>query len=156
MAAIVGGNHFYSHELYRDETLVRQIIELETRFWNRNVLERKEPLPDGSEAAAKYLDGAYSNANGRAIELPQSAIALLDDYDRISSELEQLKEQKEAVSNHLKSLLKENEAGTIGERCVTWKQYTRTGLDQKRLKEEKPEIYGEYATRTSYRRLNVA
>lgn len=156
VAAIVGGNHFFCHEVFRDDVLIRQIIMIEKSFWDNNVLGGKEPLPDGSEAAASYLNEKYSRANGRTIELPEEMLALFEDYDRISGELEALKEQKEAVTNRLKSCLKENEAGTVGGRLVTWKQYTRTGFDQKRLKEEQPEIYGAYATKSSYRRLNVA
>lgn len=156
VAAIVGGNRFFCHEVFRDECLISQIIEMEKCFWNNNVLGGKEPLPDGSEAAADYLNQRYNKTNGNTIELPKETLALFEDYDRISSRLEELKEQKEAVTNCLKTFLKENETGTVGERCVTWKQYTRTGIDQKRLKEEKPEIYGEYTTKSSYRRLNVA
>ncbi len=156
VAAIVGGNRFFCHEVRRDERLIGQIIEMESCFWNNNVLGGMEPLPDGSEAATNYLNGKYSRTNGQTIELPEETLALFDDYDRICGELEDLKGQKEAVANRLKSCLKENEAGTVGERCVTWKQYTRTNLDQKRLKAEKPEVYGAYATMSSYRRLNVA
>ena len=156
VAAIVGGNSFFWHEVHRNEALIEQIIELENCFWNNNVLGGLEPIPDGSEAATNFLNGKYGKTNGGAIELPEDTIALFNEHDRISGELEALKEEKEAIANRLKMCLKENETGTVGGRFVTWKQYTRTGIDQKRLKQEKPEIYEAYATKSSYRRLNIA
>jgi predicted phage-related endonuclease len=60
------------------------------------------------------------------------------------------------VTNQLKSYLKENEVGTVGDRQVTWKQITKTSFDSKRLKAEKPEIYGNYVVESQYRRLSVA
>ena len=66
------------------------------------------------------------------------------------------KEQKEAVTNKIKTYLKENESGTVGERRIDWKTVTTTTFDKKRLKEEYREIYEEYCGKGSYRRLSVA
>ncbi|MBO5347377.1 MAG: YqaJ viral recombinase family protein, partial [Lachnospiraceae bacterium] len=46
VAALVGGNHFYYHEVLRDETLIGQIIEMEKEFWEESVLLRMEPVAD--------------------------------------------------------------------------------------------------------------
>lgn len=68
----------------------------------------------------------------------------------------QLKEAKEAVTNQMKSYLKENEKGVVGDRQVTWKSVTSTAFDRKRLEQERKEIYQEYCTEKQYRRLSVA
>lgn len=44
IAALVGGNYFCYHEIYRDEELIQQITELESRFWNNNVLDMAETV----------------------------------------------------------------------------------------------------------------
>ena len=54
VAALVGGNHFFFHEVLRDEEMIRKIISMEAYFWENYVLAGKEPPPDGSKATASY------------------------------------------------------------------------------------------------------
>lgn len=156
IAALVGGNHFFCHEVPRDEEMIGKITAMETYFWEDYVLAGKEPPPDGSKATASYLNRKYGISNGKSIELPGEALLVFQRYDEITGKLEELKTQKEAVCNELKYLLKENEEGTAGERRVTWKEVKTTAFDRKRLKEEEPEIYGKYVSLGSCRRLSVA
>ena len=156
VAALVGGNHFFYHVVARDEELVALLIRLEKAFWEENVLGGKEPTADGSEATTDFLNERYGTANGQTIELPEEALGLCRSFDTLTEQLAALKEQRDAVANQLKSYLKENEAGTVGGRTVTWKTVTSTGFDKKRLEKENREIYEEYVTKNSYRRLQVA
>ena len=156
IAALVGGNHFFFHEVLRDEEMIRKIISMEAYFWENYVLAGKEPPPDGSKATASYLNKRYGISNGKSIELPGEALSVFQRYDEITGQLEELSARKEAVCNELKYLLKENEEGTAGERKVTWKEVKTTSFDRKRLKEEEPEIYGKYIVAGSCRRLHVA
>jgi predicted phage-related endonuclease len=71
-------------------------------------------------------------------------------------QLKELETEKQAKANQLKSYLKEAEAGTVGDRTVTWKSISKNSVDTKRLKEEQPEIYSSYLTQSQYRRLSVA
>jgi len=52
--------------------------------------------------------------------------------------------------------LKNEEGGTVGTYKITWKQISKSSLDQKKLKEEKPEVYEDYTVQSSYRRLSIA
>lgn len=70
--------------------------------------------------------------------------------------MDELKRVKESLSNQLKSYLEENECGIVGDRKVSWKTVYKNGLDQKRLQEEQPDLYKEYTSQSSYRRLLVA
>ena len=115
-----------------------------------------EPVPDGSEATTNYFNSRFSDSNGQTIELPGEALAVCEEYERLSQQLKELETAKSAVANQLKSYLKEAESGTVGDRKITWKQIYKSSLDQKRLKEEKPEIFEDYVTQSSYRRLSVA
>lgn len=156
IAALVGGNRFFWHTVYRDEELIGMIIRLEEKFWTENVLQGKEPLPDGSEATTEFLNEKYGISNGNTVELPDEALTLCNEYDELSRELASVKERKDAVANQLKNLLKDNEAGTVGGRKVIWKQVTTTGFDRKRLELEKRDIYEAYTFQNRYRRLTVA
>ena len=88
--------------------------------------------------------------------LPAESLALFAQYDSISQQLAQLKEEKEAVTNQMKHYLKENEKGVVGDRQVTWKSVTSTGFDRKRLEQEQKEVYEKYCTKIRYRKLSVA
>jgi len=156
IAALVGGNHFVYHVVERDEVMIAKVIAMEKYFWETHVLGGVEPVPDGSEATTNYFNSKFSNSNGQTIELPEEALAICEEYERLSEELKALETAKSAVANQLKSYLKEAEAGTVGDRKIVWKQIFKSSLDQKRLKEEKPDIYNGYVTQSSYRRLSVA
>ena len=156
IAALVGGNHFVYHVVERDEVMIAKIIAMDKYFWETHVLGGVEPVPDGSEATTNYFNSKFSNSNGLTIELPEEALAICEEYERLSEELKVLETAKSAAANQLKSYLKEAEAGTVGDRKIVWKQIFKSSLDQKRLKEEKPDIYNGYVTQSSYRRLSVA
>lgn len=156
IAALVGGNHFFWHEILRDEEMIGKIIAMEKYFWETHVVGGVEPVPDGSEATTNYFNSKFSSSNGQTIELPQEALSVCDEFDRISAEIKKLETEKNAAANLLKSYLKEAETGIVGERKITWKEIFKSSLDTKRLKSEKPDVYTDYLTQSSYRRLSVA
>lgn len=156
VAALVGGNHFYNYIIYRDEELINLIIRMEQEFWENYVLTRKEPIPDGSEATASYLNKKYEECNGKTIELPKEVLEIISQYDDTSQQMNEIKERKEALINQLKNYLKENETGVIGSRKISWKQVTKTSFDKKRLEKENKQLYEKYVTESQYRRFMIA
>lgn len=156
VAALVGGNHFYYHAVERDEELIAKIIAMEKCFWEINVLGDKEPVPDGSEATTAYFNECFSQSNGETISLPEEVLSICEAYDKISQQLKEMGTEKDALANQLKSYLKEAEVGIVGERKVMWKQVKKSGLDTKRLQQEKPDVYTDYLMQSQYRRLTVA
>ena len=155
VAALVGGNHFYCHTVERDDEMIRKIITMESVFWKRNVLGGIEPVPDGSDATTEYFNQRFSKSNGYAIELPQEAILALNEYESIDAQLKTLETAKNAAANMLKSYLRDAEVGKVGDKKIIWKQISKSIVDTKRLKLEKPEIYDSYLTTSSYRRLSI-
>lgn len=156
IAALIGGNHFVYHVVERDEMMIAKIIAMEKYFWETHVIGGVEPIPDGSEATTNYFNSKFSNSNGQTIELPEEVLAICEEYERLSEQVKELEAAKSAAANQLKCYLKEAEVGMVGNRKIVWKQIFKSSLDQKRLKEEKPDIYNGYITQSSYRRLSVA
>ena len=153
IAALIGGNHFIYHVIERDETMISEIIRLEKAFWEGCVLAKAEPPMDGSEATKEFLNETYAQAVPKVIELPEETLELCAAYDDLNSRIEDLKEQKEAVTNQMKFYLKEN---VVGGREITWKNVTTTTFDRKRLAKEHKELYEAYCTQSQYRRFQVA
>ena len=156
IAALVGGNHFYYHEVLRDDEMIAKMIAMEKYFWETYLLGGVEPVPDGSEATSKYFNEKFSKANGETMELPEEALDICREYDRISDEMKKLETEKNATVNQLKRLMKEAEVGTVGERKISWKEISKSSLDSKKLKTEQPDIYNHYLSQSSYRRFSVA
>jgi len=156
IAVLVGGNHFYHHAVERDEEMIGKIVAMEKYFWETHVLGGIEPVPDGSEATTNYFNSRFRESNGETVELPEEALAVCMEYDRLSEELKKMEEAKNAAANQLKGYLKEAETGTVGGRKVTWKLVSKSTVDTKRLKSEQPEVYSSFLKDSSYRRLSVA
>lgn len=156
IAAIVGGNHFYYHMMERDESMIEKIILMEKHFWEENVIGGVEPIPDGSEATTNYFNSKFSHSNGATVTLPDEAISICEEYERLSQQLKEIEKAKNAAGNQLKNYLKEAETGIVGNRKILWKQISKSTVDTKRLKSEKPDIYSDYLTQSQYRRLLVA
>lgn len=156
IAALVGGNHFFYHEVERDEEMIAKIIVMEKYFWQHHVMGGVEPVPDGSEATTRYFNERFRISNGKTIELPDTVLPVCEEYDNLTRQIKELETAKNATANQLKSYLGEAEAGTVGDRKITWKSVSKNSVDTKRLKSEHPDIYTDCLTQSSYRRFLVA
>ena len=155
IAALVGGNHFFYHVVERDEEMIAKIIVMEKYFWQHHVMGGVEPVPDGSEATTRYFNERFRNSNGETIELPDEVLQVCEEYDNLTRQIRELETAKNAAANQLKSYLGEAEAGTVGDRKITWKSVSKNSVDTKRLKSEHPDIYTDCLTQSSYRRFLV-
>ena len=156
IAALVGGNHFFYHVVERDEEMIAKIIVMENYFWQHHVMGGVEPVPDGSEATTRYFNERFRNSNGETIKLPDEVLPVCEEYDNLTRQIRELETAKNAAANQLKSYLGEAEAGTVGDRKITWKSVSKNSVDTKRLKSEHPDIYTDCLTQSSYRRFLVA
>lgn len=155
IAVLIGGNTFRWKFIERDDELITMLIQLETDFW-RHVQTMVPPPLDGSEASAKFLNERFPNSLSKSkILLPESASALIEQYESASEMIRQHSEQKQEAENKLKEMLGEHEIGTVGDRIITWKSISQERLDSKTLKSEHPTLYKKYANPTSYRRFSI-
>ena len=155
IAVLIGGNTFRWKFIERDEELISMLIELESAFWD-HVQNCTPPPLDGSNASAKFLADRFCDSIPKSrIALPDTAVALLAQYDEACEQLEIVTEQKQRAENLLKEMMGENEVGTVGNRIVTWKSMSQERLDSKTLKAEHPALCRKYTNKTSYRRFTV-
>lgn len=155
IAVLIGGNTFKWKLVERDEELISMLIKLESDFWN--YVQNNTPPPlDGSEASEKFLAGKYSESKpDSSIDLPITAAKLIEQYESVSEQLNELTEQKRYAENRLKEMLGDNESGTVGNMVVMWKSVSQERLDTKMLKAEHPALYKKYANKTTYRRFSI-
>lgn len=111
IAALVGGNHFFYHEINRDDEMISKIIAMEEYFWKHNVIDGVEPVPDGSTATTAYFNEKFAVSNGQTVALPEEVLSICTEYDSISQQIKDLENAKNAVSNRLKSYLMDFQNG---------------------------------------------
>jgi putative phage-type endonuclease len=154
LAVLIGGNKFIHFRVDRDQELIDYLIKIESDFWK--LVEDGTPPPmDGSDASKELLSRLYPKSNNEAIELPKSALELIEERDHWAEQEKLMAEKKQEAENKLKQLLGDNEVGWVGERKVTWKTVTSQRLDTKKLQAEHPDIYAKYVTESSYRRFSI-
>lgn len=156
IAALIGGNHFICKMVERDDSIIQKIIAMEKCFWEINVLGGVEPVIDGSSATTKYLNGKYSNVNGNTVKLSEDIIPECEEYNRLSSQIDELNTERDAVCNRIKNVLKDNEFGLAGKYKISWKNVNSSGFDKSRFKADNPELYNQYITHSQYRRFSVS
>ena len=131
------------------------LIHLEGDFWDHVQLNVPPPL-DGSEASAKFLSERFPDSVPKSkIELPDTAVTLISQYDVACEQLEEITELKQEAENLIKQMLGEHEVGTVGDRVITWKSVTQERLDSKTLKAEHPTLYKKFSNTTSCRRFSI-
>lgn len=155
VCAIVGGNTFFCHVLYRDESYIKDLVEKERSFWN-DVLACVPPVPDASPATADYLSEMYPISNHLETELPSDAEALVASFMSIEEQMKMLSDEKTLITNQLKDMMKEHEKGYAGSHVVSWPTITKRSLDSKKVKALLGSSYDDYLVTSSYRKFSVA
>lgn len=152
IAALVGGNKFYIREIERNDLAIDILIEEEKNFWENHVIPKIPPEVDSKTD----LDQMYPEAKGTQIELPLNAIQLIEEYKKLQTQEDTVKEQKDLISNKIKALLGENDCGICGDYKVTWKNVSSNRFDSKSFQKENKELYEKYMKQSSYRRFQIS
>lgn len=155
VCALVGGNSFYCHEVYRDEEYIKDLVTKEKAFWDC-VQNKIPPALDGSQATINYINQTYPISNQKDMELPFEAETLISSYLDVEETIKTLTTQKNILANQLKDIMKENEKGYVGDHVVKWTTVTKQSLDSKKLKAVLGNDYDDYLKTSSYRKFTVA
>ena len=156
IAALIGGNKFVFHTIYRDDELIRNLISREKEFWEGCVLTDTEPVMDDSDATRDYLNQKYSDPIEGSIQLQEDMKSVLAEYQDVDCKIKELEKQKTGFANQIKAAMGEYETGEVDGTVVSWKKISRESLDSKRLRKEQPEVFAEYRNISSYRKLSIA
>ena len=142
IACVILGREFVWRKIERDESVIQMLIEVEKDFWNNNVLAKKMPAPDGSEAADKILSEYFRNSD------PDKVVPLIG-FD------EKLDQEKKQIEQEVKLFMEDAEKADSDKYSITWKSIVSSRVDSKKLKADHPDIYKEYAKESSSRRFTV-
>ena len=155
IAAVILGQRFTYRKLEWDDDIIRQLIDAERYFWMDHVEKRIMPDPDGSRACDEVLEKYFHTSK------KESSIELvgfderLDRREEILSQIVELEKEQKQIEQEVKLYMQENESAFSGNYRISWSSIETTRLDAKRIKEEKPELYQDYAKASSSRRFQI-
>ncbi len=155
IAAAILGREFVYHKLAWEDGLVASLVEAEKAFWEGHVLAGVMPGPDGSSACDKVLEQYFGKARkSGAVELV-GFDEKLERRQEILEAISGLEGEQKKIEQEIKLFMKDNEFVGNGRYRVSWSNVDTVRLDTKRLKEEQPGIYMDYAKVTSSRRFQI-
>ena len=133
---------------------IADLIRIEEDFWENHVVKGKVPAPDGSELADSVIAEYFKKSREKTIELT-GFDEKLERRQELAKDIEDMETEKRQIEQELKLYLGEAEAAKNGRYRVSWKSVSSQRIDEKRLKEECPEVYEKYRKTTQYRRFLV-
>lgn len=155
IAVVILGREFLYRRLEWDDALIMRLIEAERYFWTEYVEKGVMPEPDGSEACDAVLEQYFHTAEkASTIELT-GFDEKLDRREEILSQIAALEQEQNRIEQEVKLYMKEKERAVSGRYRVTWSNVESTRLDIKRIRQEQPELYQDYAKVSSSRRFLV-
>ena len=155
IAVVVLGQDFKYAKITRDEEMIRNLIAIESRFWNDNILSGVMPEPDGSKACDEVLEEYFKTAR------KDSAISLIGFDEKLKRRIElgeligKLEQEQKQIDQEIKLYMKDNELAVSEHYRVSWSNVETMRLDTKRIKVERPEIYQDFLNVIESRRFTV-
>lgn len=155
IAAVILGREFICRRLEWDDELVGRLIAIEEKFWNNHVVPGVIPTPDGSKACDEVLEQYFHTAKKASNVELVGFDEKLRRREEILGFISELQEEQKQIEQEVKLFMQDNEMASSGRFKVSWKNVETTRLDTARIRAEKPELYANYASTTSYRRFEV-
>ncbi len=155
IAALVLGKDFIIRQIDRDEELIKNLITIEERFWNENIVKKIMPEPDGTKRCTEQITELYLHSNsGKTVTL-SGYKPLLDRRSEIEELIKKLETEKDTIDQKIKLEMEDAAYATTEGYRVSWVSSESQRLDTKRLKEEEPDLYSRYCATNSCRRFIV-
>lgn len=157
IAALILGKEFIVRKIERDEELIQNLITIEKRFWEQNVLAGIMPDPDGSKQAGELLAKYYPREKGKKVILSEQFSLQLKRREELAELIKKMETEKKTIEQSLVKYLGENES-TEAENSkfyVKWISYDTPKIDTDLLKSEAPEIYERYKKTSTVSRLTI-
>lgn len=154
IAVLIYGREFKFYKIERDEEMIADLIRIEKNFWETNVQKRQIPDPDGSKITDCVIAEYYKQSVAEVIPL-DGFDKKLQRRQELTEQIERMDTEKKQIEQELKLYLGKAETAENERFRVSWKSVCSNRLDEKRLKEEQPEIYDKYKKPVSSRRFTV-
>lgn len=155
IAAVILGKEFVYHRLEWDNELIESLIHAEKRFWEDYIIPQKMPNPDGSKICNEILNQYFHSAKDKSVVKLVGFDEKLDRRAEIIKQVDSLQQELTYIEQEIKLFMQENERAFSEKYRISWVNVKSIRLDTNLLKQEKPEIYKEYAKPSSSRKFQI-
>jgi len=158
IAVLLGGNDFRVLKINRDEIAIQKQVKELKEFHKNHLLTGLAPEARSPDEALYQFPSA--DLEEYSMEASPLFMSFYMEAKHISEEKKALKMREEENNKNMMNLMKENTYAldpNSTERIVSWKNGSRSGLNQKALKIDMPELWAEdkYGTKSTYRTLKI-
>ena len=154
IAVLIYGREFKYYRIERDEEMIADLIHIEQDFWENCVLKGQIPEPDGSKIADTVIAEYFKQSRQEVIPLTGFDDKLQRRQELVTV-IDKMEREKKQIEQELKLYLGESEQAENEHFFVSWKAVNSNRLDEKRLKEEQPQVYEKYRKMITSRRFTV-
>lgn len=155
LAVVILGKEFKYKRINRDEELIQNLITIEQDFWENHVLTRNMPDPDGSGISNEVINRYFPSAVKKSIPLSTNLNEQLKRREEIIHLTNKLTQEQNQIEQQIKLYMGEYEIAFNENYRVTWSNVDTVRIDSKRLKEERPDLYRNFAKSSQSRRFTV-
>jgi len=155
LAVVILGKEFKFKRIDRDEELIQNLITIEQDFWENHVLTRNMPDPDGSGISNEVINRYFPSAVKKSIPLSANLNEQLKRREEIIHLTNKLTQEQNQIEQQIKLYMGEYEIAFNENYRVTWSNVDTVRIDSKRLKEERPDLYRNFAKSSQSRRFTV-
>ena len=147
LAVLIGGQRFRWFTIERNDSECAALLRSEIAFWNDCIKPDIRPEPDGSESAEHTLKALYPDWQDNAIAMFEQNDGS-DELAAVMAQKKELETREKALKQKLQTALDGNTDGLTVDWHISYKPQSRSTVDSKRLKAERPDIYSEYLKET--------
>ena len=155
LAVLIMGREFKYKRIDRDEELIQNLIAIEREFWEEHVLTGNMPDPDGSNISKEVINRYFPTSVKKSIPLPSYLNEQLKRREGINRLTKKLEQEQNQIEQQIKIFMGEYEEAFNEHYKVSWSNVDTVRIDSKRLKEERPDLYRDFAKSSQSRRFTV-
>lgn len=143
VAVLIGGQDYREYRVERDEDDMAAIARGVDQFWIVNVKERTAPEIRASDSQAFTEMHGHPEEGYEVAERPDSL--LIDAWLMARDNMREAKEQLDECAIMLKRRIGDSKGIEDARGRITWVRGESRKLNAKRMRDENPEMYDEYA-----------
>ena len=155
IAAVILGREFVCRRLEWDDDLIKTMIRMERDFWTGHVEKGIMPAPDGSGVCDAVLAQYFPAARKGSTVRLKGFDGKLARREEILTQISELQQEQSRIEQEVKLYMKDNEFAECEGYRVSWSSVESMRLDIRRIRQEKPEIYQDYAKISTSRRFQI-
>lgn len=162
IAVLIGGQWFKYKQIEFDKELFDQMVECAKEFWQHVQNDTPVSIVAEDDETLKELYGSHTDVMIELMPTDADSLQTTENFETAVAHLQELKMHKSNLDDEIKEeetkikdIIKDNLGIKTPKYIITWKAQSKTSLDTKTLKNEKPEIYAQYSQTSSYRVMRI-